>query len=231
MLKGEARVDANISSYASVKTEKTSDEEALRIYIDAMKGERQMITELIYWDGAKSELCAPMLDTETMSNVATLRYHPIASTDVNNDGIIDIPVQNILLEEDNSDKSVASVYLTEWKDYSDGELNTVAGSVVNFEDGYMINLNEDEFDSVAIREYKDQNCWVVCKKESWASQGSEMFSVLRISKERWTEDEFGAYIPLIEKDDSIICAYITKSGAEMGIEKKDVSEKVVKIPA
>lgn len=231
VLLGEAKMDPNISSYTSVKTEKATGDSPLRIYIDALKGESQMITELVYWDGEKSELCAPMLDTETMSNVATLRYHPIASADVNNDGIIDIPVQSVLLEEDNSDNSAAPIYLTEWRDYSDGELNTVAGSVVNFEDGYMINLDEDEFDTTAIRDYKDQDCWVVCKKESRASQSSEMYSVLRISNERWNEDEFDAYIPLIERDDSIICAYITRSGAEMGIKEKDVSEKVVKIPA
>ena len=42
VLLGETKLDSNISSYANVKTEKASDEEPMRIYVDALKGEHQM---------------------------------------------------------------------------------------------------------------------------------------------------------------------------------------------
>ena len=204
ILMGEAKVDPNISSYSSVKTEKSSGDSPLRFYVDALKGESQMITELIYWDKDKSELCAPFLDSETMSNVITLRYEPIASADVNNDGVIDIPSQNKLLGAESG-----NIYITEWIDYSEGDIKTVANTIVNYSDGYMIRIDEDEIYKTGIRAYESQNCWVIYKTDSKGKSLGELYSVLKITKDRWDEEKFGEYLIVIERDDSVICAYIT----------------------
>lgn len=227
-LVGETKVDPNISSYTSVKTEKATGDSPLKFYVDALKGESQMITELIYWDKEKSELCAPMLDVETMSNTATLRYEPIASADVNNDGIIDIPVQKKMLGDSESEESI---YITNWIDYSDDGIHTVANTLVNFKDGYMIHFDEDELETAGIRKYENQNCWVVYRADYKGESIGELFSVLKISADRWDEKEFSSYIPIIERDDGVICAYITQSGVNLGIDNDYISKRVTKIPA
>lgn len=227
VLMGEAKVDPNISSYTSVKTEKASGEAPLKIYVDALKGESQMITELIYWDKEKSELCAPLLDEETMTNTATLRYEPIASADINNDGIIDIPVQSEIL---GGEASAESLYITEWQDYATDSMETVANTVINNTDGYMIYLDSDGLKTTGIRNYSSQNCWVVYKTDSAGDSVGELFSVLKISADRWDKEDFSAYIPIIEKEDSVICAYITKSGASLGLDEEYITRTVTKIP-
>lgn len=225
ILMGEAKVDPNISSYSSVKTEKSSGDSPLRFYVDALKGESQMITELIYWDKDKSELCAPFLDSETMSNVITLRYEPIASADVNNDGVIDIPSQNKLLGAESG-----NIYITEWIDYSEGDIKTVANTIVNYSDGYMIRIDEDEIYKTGIRAYESQNCWVIYKTDSKGKSLGELYSVLKITKDRWDEEKFGEYLIVIERDDSVICAYITQSGAGSGVSGEYLKNKITKIP-
>ncbi len=227
VIMGEAKVDPNISSYTSVKTEKASGDSPMRIYIDALKGESQMITELIYWDSSKAELCAPFLDADTMSNIETLRDNPIPSTDINNDGIIDIPVQGYLLS---GEDSTNRIYVTEWVDYSGASPVTVANSVVNFDDNYMINFSNEEAESVNIINYRSQNCWVVCSVDSDGTQ-TELFSVLNVAADRWADDEFKAYFSVVEYEDSVICAYITEKGAKSGITEEQLKSRITKIPS
>ncbi len=227
VIMGETRMDPNISSYTSVKTEKASGDSPMKIYIDALKGESQMITELVYWDNSKSELCAPFLDADTMSNIETLRDNPIPSVDINNDGTIDIPIQGRLLgEEDSANKT----YVISWVDYSGDAPVAVANSVINFEDNYMISLSDEEAENIKIINYRSQNCWVVCRVNPDGSQ-SELYSILNVPSDRWIEDDFKAYFPVLEYDNSVICAYITDNGIQSGVTEDYLKNRITKIPA
>lgn len=233
ILMGETRLDSNISSYTAIKTEKASDEEPMRIYIDALKGEQQMITELVYWDSSKSELCAPFFDAETMTNTATLRYEPIGCADINNDGMIDIPVQSEIFGRGDSHLTIdtENIYLTEWKDYGASGLEVVANTLINYSDGYMINLDDSEMNSTGIRNYRSQNCWVVYKTDETGESVGEMYSVLKISSSRWNPETFSAYIPIVEKEDSVVCVYVTQTGKEFGVDEDFIKSKITKIPS
>jgi len=227
VLMGETKVDPNISSYISVKTEKASGDEPFKFYIDAFKGDSQMITELVYWDDKNSELCAPFLDGETMANTATLRYEPIASADINNDGIIDIPTQSRMLGKESTENNI---YVTDWINYSENKTSVVDTTVVNFSDGYMIHLDEADIESTGIRDYLSQNCWIVFKTNVNGKSLGELYSVLKITAERWNKEEFSKYIPVIEKEDGVVCVYITQSGTDTGIDIDYIKSRISKIP-
>ena len=230
---GETKVDPNISAYTSIKTEKADGDSPLRIYIDALKGESDMITELIYWNKDKNELVAPLLDTETMSNNATLRFDPIKSADINNDGIIDIPVQTEIFGkgDDRVTIDTENIYLTTWKDFSStGNGSVIAYTLINYSDGYMIYLSKNEIDTIGIRNYRSQNCWVVYRSDAEEKSGNEIYSVMKIPATRWNPETFKAYIPITERNDGIVCVYITSNGFESGIDKEYILSKITKIP-
>ncbi|MBQ2847967.1 MAG: hypothetical protein IJE74_06905 [Clostridia bacterium] len=230
---GETKIDPNISSYVSFKTEKSSGDSPLRIYIDALKGETNMITELIYWDKDKNELVAPLLDSETMSNNSTLRFEPIVSSDINNDGVIDVPVQSKIFGKGDDSVTIDTedIYLTSWQNFSSSaKAKTIANTLINYQDGYMIYLDNNELDSIGIRNYRSQNCWVVYRTDKNGNSGNEIYSVMKVSADRWNTETFRAYIPIIEKKDSTVCVYITPNGQKAGIDEKYISSKVTKIP-
>lgn len=231
-LMGEARLDPNISSYTAVKTEKAASDEPMKIYVDALKGEQQMITELVYWDSKKSELCSPFLDAETMSNTVTLRYEPIGCSDMNNDGIIDIPVQSRIFGKGDNSLTIdtENIYLTEWKNYTKADLETAAYTLINYSDGYMIALDESELNTTGIRNYRSQNCWVVYKSNAAGESMGEIYSVLKIFSDRWDESKFSAYIPIVEREDSVVCVYVTQNGKDRGIDEDFVKSRITKIP-
>ncbi|MBQ2973440.1 MAG: hypothetical protein IJE19_03720 [Clostridia bacterium] len=230
---GETKLDPNISSYISVKTEKSSGDSPLKIYVDALKGETNMITELIYWDKDKNELVAPLLDNETMSNNVTLRFEPIASSDINNDGIIDIPVQSEIFGKGDDSVTIdtENIYLTRWIDFeSASKSETVANTLINRSDGYMIFLDRDEINSLGIRNYRSQNCWVVYRTDGSEDSAEEIYSVMKVSSERWNTETYKAYIPIVEKKDFTVCVYITPTGQKSGIDEDYIKSKITRLP-
>lgn len=230
---GETKLDPNISSYTSIKTEKASGESPMKIYVDALKGETDMITELVYWDKAKKELVAPLLDPETMSNKVTLRFEPIPSSDVNNDGVIDIPVQSRIFGKGDDSVTIdtENIYLTEWRNFDSlTKAETVANTLINYSDGYMILLDKNELDTLGIRNYRSQNCWVVYKTDGSGGSGKEIYSVMKVSSARWDSETFKAYIPIVEKKDFTVCVYITPNGQKSGIDNEYIKSKIIKLP-
>ncbi len=232
VLFGETKLDSNISSYSSIKAEKSSKDAPMRLYVDAVKGESQMITEVVYWDSGNSVLCAPLLDSETLTNSSTLRYDLIGCYDINNDGVIDIPVQiNAFGKTDNSLASESEkVYLTEWKNLVPSGLETVAYSLVNYHDGYMINLDESEIGYFGIRNYRSQNCWIVYSADNNGMPVNELYSVFRIPFQKWNSENYDAYIPVFENEDNVICAFITSDGKRLGLDENFVKSEIVRIP-
>ena len=228
VIMGETKLDSNISSYASVKTEKESESSPLKIYVDALKGEKQMITELIYWDSEKSQLVAPWLDEETLTNSITMRYEPVECYDINNDGKIDIPVQIIFGTEEEIKETLESerLYLTVWMNFNNGNATVVENTLINFSDGYYIKLTEEEINSIGVRVYKQKNCWVVYLKNEYKNTEEAIFSVIRIDKKKWETENFDSYISISEKNEGVVCVYITETGKNLGINEKTIRNKI-----
>ncbi|MBO5858481.1 MAG: hypothetical protein J6R20_01735 [Clostridia bacterium] len=229
VLKGEARVDANISGYSSVKTEKVEDDEPLKIFIDAMKGDKQMITELIYWDENSLELVAPLFDSETMSNTRTLRNEPIASTDINGDGRIDVPSQIEIFSSNANEMTIdpQHFYITSWLNFYEDGFSTLINTLVNYADGYMLVIEGADRYNLVVEDYRDLNCWIVKEKNEQTGESTELYSILRISNEKSGTTDLENHIPLIVRDEYTVYAYINQNGAERGITDSELKTKIL----
>lgn len=225
---GETKLDSNISGYVSVKTEKESESSPLKVYVDALKGEKQMITELVFWDFEKSQLIAPWLDKETLTNSITFRYEPVECMDINNDGKIDIPVQVLFGNEDELKETLESerLYLTAWMNFDSGNAQVVSKTLINLNDGYYIKLTEEEINSIGVRAYKHMNCWVVYLKNEYKNTEEAIFSVIKTDKKKWESENFDDYIPISENNESVVCVYITETGKGLGISEKTIKNKI-----
>ena len=226
-LVGSAKLDGNVSSYVSVKNEKTDEKSPLRFYIDALKGEMLMITELIYWNAETSELVDPFVDNVTLTNVSTLRYEPIPSMDINNDGVIEIPVQTAISDVPQSSDILvsSSFYLTQWKKLdSDGTgLTAVQNSLISTNCGFIFYLDDDSLDRININAQNDR-CWIFRSAEEDGTF-TDLFSLLIIDTESWNDEMAGSYTVLMQKDEYYVCAYISAAGAEYGITGEKLSER------
>ncbi len=222
VLLDEAKTDANISGYSSIKTEKLTENSPLKIYLDAFKGENQMITELVYWNSEALSLEVPFFDEETMSNSSTIRNELIECSDINNDGSIEIPVQyHVDANVQNIDSE--NIPLTSWIDYDDGETIVVGRSFVNLKDGYMLMIDEGKENSIKVRGYSSEKIWAV------ADENNDICTIMNISKQRWNENSFENYVLIFENEENVICAYITQNGEENGLTEQIIKQSTVKL--
>ena len=82
----------------------------------------------------------------------------LCSSDVNGDGLIDIPVSTLLPGYDNK-REQQPLYLTEYKTIKNGELITVAGYIVNFAAGYQFKMPYEWGDRVTVKTHSETNEW------------------------------------------------------------------------
>lgn len=224
-LTGTAKLDGNVSSYVSVKNEKTDEKSPLKFYIDALKGEMLMITELIYWNSETSELVAPFVDEVTLTNTLTLRFEPIPSMDIDNDGTIEIPVQTALSDrQEESDLLVSSsFYLTEWKKTAGRELVTVQNSLISSTGGFIFRLDEDSLERISVNAQNDK-CWIFRSIDEDGGY-TDLFSLLVIDAGNWSDEMANSYTVLMQTDELYVCAYISAAGTENGITGERIAER------
>lgn len=224
VIEGEAGVDPNVTGYGGIKTEKVSENSPMKFYIDAAKSDVQMITELIFWDGENAVLRSPFCDSETSENTATLRYEPIASADINNDGSIEIPVQSEIQTDERPNIDSENVRLTTWIDYDGEKVRAVADTFISQKDGYMFFLDENEKDEIRAKSFPARSCIIL------SDANGDICSVLNVSKKEIEDNSFERYISVIENEDSVICAYITQNGESRGLTENTVRQKITAIP-
>lgn len=115
------------------------------VYIDEIKGVGA-VTEVLYY--SRGELVNPLLDKETSGeNTVTLRAASLEMTDINNDGILEIPVAS---ELPNALQDDEKFYYTNWCSFNGEKLTVKLITVVNTVDGYYVTLPNNLIGAIAI---------------------------------------------------------------------------------
>lgn len=116
-LRGSVNTDGNISGYARMTLGTLSSGKAA-VFLDAYKSSISTVTDVIYY--ADGKLISPFFDPTSGETQITLRNSTELSTDIDGDGVTEIPFTEILpgyASRSESDR----LYLTAWKSF-DGQL-------------------------------------------------------------------------------------------------------------
>lgn len=149
---GSTRLDGYIQRFTALQTVKLND--TIRgVYADGVKGNEDMVTELIYWDG--KQLCAPFYDKEKNSNTATYRNALLPSMDLDGDGAVEWPKIKNITNYDQS--STDKIWLTEWESFDiDTQVREQKFScIINMTDKYYI-LTDNSWEGKFTLSYKPQ---------------------------------------------------------------------------
>ncbi len=217
---GDVGLDGSVSGYSSFKIETDSSGGPTKIFIDASKGENQMITEVIYWNKEKSNLEAPFFDNETLTNFKTQRTPGIASMDIDDDGKIEIPTDSVKknnLPLDISGSNEIAVGITQWCVVKNDQLEPKAYSLVNYSDLYILIISDSDADSILAYNNLKQRKLTVYKKTEEGEKGAELFSIITVAIGDWLSNPKEGY-SILKRNNSIVYAYnISKDGVKAGI--------------
>ncbi len=141
IVSGTVMLDSDIVSFGNHIAVSLSDDYN-GVFIDCYKEQDAMITELLCWKDDK--LTAPLCDQSTLLNTQTARETPIASCDIDGDGMVEWPVTTRMPGFEETSLS-NTLWYTEWRSYSvtADEIHTEFAGLIPAEDGYMLRLREE----------------------------------------------------------------------------------------
>lgn len=137
---GDVKLDAHISSVSKIQYDTVSSggEMFKRVFIDCIKTEASMFTEILYWDSEELKIVRDIKNPVS----TTLRSSKIFCRDIDGDGLLEIPSNTKL----NGDEKLLTVkksgeqftftmlkWLNCYGDRSEGNINTLFNPI----DGYL----------------------------------------------------------------------------------------------
>lgn len=229
-------MDSTVSGYSSIKLEPASENKPYRIFVDAIKGDISMSTEIIYWDSKINGLYSPLLDTDTQSVTSTIRSSRIESRDINGDGLIETPLQiplagsyttsNSFKTETTSENnsvtlsniSTASVFLTKWCTFStDNKFVPVAYSAINSSDYYILNFKTEWLDKITIENDVENRIWTFYKFDKSQGVGDKLFSIATDPSADWSEDKYNDDVKIAENHNLVYTVRIFEGAKKFNI--------------
>ncbi len=133
-LKGFAATDGNISSYAQIKLGALASGTPA-VFVDSYKSKVTMVTDVLYY--SNGSLINPFFDSTLAETQLTLRNTTTLCTDINADGVTDIPFSEIFpgyASRSDADR----LYLTAWKSFDGSLFNDVLRGDFYYEAGYRL---------------------------------------------------------------------------------------------
>lgn len=231
------KTDGNISSYSNIKVEKVDD---LRlIYVEAFKGDNDMITEVIYWDDDKNTLVAPLFDVATQTTSQTLRHNKLFAQDFDSDGFIEIPVSvdmpgssvvdnssNGLIMNSSNEKvetPAKNLYYTKWVKFRNDKLRAVQYSVVDEDGGYILNIPSSWVGRITVLGNEGQ--WDFYHWDSYEEKlGNLLFSIYYYDKNDELEKTKYKNSKLLTSYGSTTYVYtITQDGTDFGVKDENLT--------
>lgn len=224
-LASQARLDSKASGYSRLKSEKATDNSPLRIYIDTVKGENQMITDIVYWDIGTESLVSMLLDSETLTNAVAPRPANIASFDINNDGVIEIPYQETKPLEGGAvyiskGERAAPFFMTGWLTVAqNNDSKTVMRTACNTDEGYYMNYPPVQNGKAAVINHMYDRRWDIISLQAAGAKPQTLFSIKVFEPAQWPAENgaSGVYRELFTTPLGIAGVAITPAGFAQGL--------------
>lgn len=217
---GQAPLDGGVSSYSAPVLSTLSNGRPA-IYIDAVKG-NGMLTEIIWYkDGTLHSIYDPSAPETSL----TYRNGTVISRDYNGDGVIDIPVSELLIstaEMVDADKG----YYTNWSEFDGERFKILASTFMNYSDGYSLTIPDKwKKNLLLIRKTEARMRFFYSYDPETKFAGDELFRIIAASVPDYETGAYstGQYI-LLDRTDTLVYLAKVMPDNSVGITEKDVRE-------
>ncbi|HBL40511.1 MAG TPA: hypothetical protein DDY98_02650 [Ruminococcaceae bacterium] len=166
---GSVSMDSRIVRIDSLAYDQPKEGKHPRIFVDAQLSENQMITEVFLWSNERNNFYCPFRDGKSGLNTLTQRGDTLRCADVNNDGLIEIPLRKELKQSKAGE--VAMGYVLEWCSMQGEEPVPQLYYAVNIAHDYKLFLPKDWIGKIAVH-YTDASHWSFVN-----NRNEELFSV------------------------------------------------------
>lgn len=207
-------MDANAKS-ASVPVLSVLSNGQKAIYIDEIKGVGS-VTEVLYL--SKGALVNPLLDSvNSFENILTFRAASIGTKDINNDGILEIPVASDL---PNAVSDGEKLYYTNWCSFNGEKLSVKLVTIVNTVDGYYLTVPNTMVGYIAVLKDIETHKRAIYHYDSENQElGKLLFTITAIEANKWDKKSFdrGDMVELCRANNMVFVAEIGEGARPFAI--------------
>lgn len=157
------------------------------VYIDEIKGVGA-ITEVLFMD--KGILVNPLLQADTVETTATLRSVTFTTRDINEDGILEIPVQENIPSVTKSNVN-EKLYLTNWCSFNGEVLTNQLTVMINVDDGYYYAIPSRWMGKIAVLKDTDNRIReIYLYNPDDMTVGESLLYIKSVGKKEWDEGKY-----------------------------------------
>lgn len=211
----KTKLDGHITSYERITCEKTDNK--VYIYADAVNSNGvQMHTEVIYWSDYYDSIISPFYNYSTGVTKGTSRKAMMTSRDINNDGVIEIPL------DASKKKLPANVEAINWKQYNNSVLKHKAYSIAIQKDNYQLVIPDEEFEKISVEYDSGNSVLTVTDNEK-----NTVFTVAAVLKSQYDEKsaDYSQYTQIMDGEGYVYLAK-AENDAKVKITAEDLKSMI-----
>lgn len=186
------------------------------VYIDEIKG-AGAITEVLFLE--KDLLVNPLCIPETKETVVTLRSVSFSTTDINNDDILEIPIQDPIpsvIQSESNEK----LYLTNWCSFNGENLTVQKTTMINVNDSYSFTIPSRWLGKIAILKNTTSRVREIYSYNNEEEVvGESLILIKAMKKSQWEEEKANASAgeEILMTDDTVFIAKISDAARAEGV--------------
>lgn len=196
-------LDSTVTSYSGIYVSKVYGGDKA-VFIDGVKSENKFITEIV--SCKNGQLSSPLYDNDRHTVNSTMRFVDYKCTDIDGDGIIEVPMPvelPYLQNKSNTNK----VWLVRWNAFDSSENTWIPklSCLMNYTQGYYFKYPEKWEGHITVSRQDGDNAWVFCEWDDKNKKfGKTLFSINVYSESIWnTISAKGQVYKLAEKNGAV----------------------------
>ena len=213
-------LDGGVTSYSTPVVSKLSSGETA-VYIDAAKG-NGTITEIIWFEDGSLH---GSYDKDAPESTQTYRNDTTPCKDFDGNGVIDIPVTEILKSTEKMSEN-DKVYYTNWSEFDGKSFKITASTFMNYSDGYSLTVPKKLRQKIMVlRQVATRTRIFYSFDTDKELVGGELFKIVTIANAGYNAEvyEKNGYIVLGETATAVYAARVIPEN-DFGITEEDIRE-------
>lgn len=211
---GSCELDSKVQSIGEpIVSQLSSGKNA--VYIDSVKGVGA-ITEVLFYE--KGQLLNTLYDEELKETSKTLRSASFTTNDINEDNILEIPVQQEVPAVTKTEIT-EKLYLTNWCTFNGEELINQLTTMINVLDGYYYTIPQNLVGKIAVLKDTDNRIREIYAYDNeLLAVGESLIYFRTFTKKQWKSGEYDklGLTEITSNEDNVFACKISQKANELG---------------
>lgn len=229
-------LDSSVSAYDNLQMQTKGKTNIA--FLDAYKGEEAMATELLWWDKEKEALMSSEIALHSNFSNRTLRSPAVPCVDLDDDGYLEIPAQNLPDPEEwngekDSEKTIdrreVELFSTNWSTFKlkngTPTFQTKRCGFVDTQVGYTFCFRSDYADELYAYRNSETGVVTIYLGEENHKKAKPLFSLVASNAESLVEKDMYTFSK--KNGNTAIYGTLTSDGAEAGFTNELIEDSII----